>query len=218
VICPVLNDSTYFFYLFASPIPFIPRVFWLSNSNSASVLYAQHWLEIYRIQSTFLSTISNLSLYQKSCSNKRSDPGNTQNSYARILSSQPLGLSSDFQQLSSSNSYYTPKGVGGGSHNGPSNNNNRSKELSTIVVAQLAVLVTTIGEDNWDSTVAQIREVCQMFQLQCFIFFSLFVFSLTFNFSALRTKRFWSLHQIFQKTRFYLLQSNFPDWTQACKS
>ncbi len=172
MICSVLNDCTYFSYLFASPIPLIPRVFWLSNSSPVSVLYVQHWLEIHRIQSTFLPTISNLSLYQNSTRSKRSDPDNTQNSYARILSSQPPGLSSDFQQLSSSNTHYTPKGVGGGSHNGPSNH--RSRELSTIVVAQLAVLVTTIGEDNWDSTVAQIREVCQMSKLQCFMFFSFY--------------------------------------------
>lgn len=83
-------------------------------------------------------------------------PSNFGSNSNSLSSSHYPALPSGAQQLPISSSQYAPKGVGGGASNGPST---RSSELTKIVVAQLAVLVTTIREDNWDSTVLQIRQV-----------------------------------------------------------
>lgn len=81
---------------------------------------------------------------------------NSGSNWNSLSSSHYPALPSGVQQLSISSSQYAPKGVGGGANNGPST---RSSELTKIVVAQLTVLVTTIRQDNWDSTVRQIRQV-----------------------------------------------------------
>lgn len=106
------------------------------------------------------ANIPNLSAYSNLNNNIKSVADSIPNSYSYNSSSHPPGLSSRSQQLTTPTSNYAPKGVVGGATGGPSiSSSARPTELSKIVIAQLAVLITTIKEDNWDSAVAQIREV-----------------------------------------------------------
>lgn len=57
----------------------------------------------------------------------------------------------------SSSSSTTPTGTNSSTH---SSNTNKNSELTQIVVAQLTVLSTTIRDENWDSTVNHIHQVC----------------------------------------------------------
>ncbi|KAK9243263.1 hypothetical protein V1506DRAFT_516426 [Lipomyces tetrasporus] len=53
-----------------------------------------------------------------------------------------------------------PSGAGGGGGGSSNPSGNRPTELSKIVGAQIVVLVSTIKEDKWDTTVKQIRQLC----------------------------------------------------------
>ncbi|KAK9362606.1 hypothetical protein V1504DRAFT_487975 [Lipomyces starkeyi] len=64
--------------------------------------------------------------------------------------------SSSAASLSSS----LPPGAGGGGGGSSNLSGNRPTELSKIVGAQIVVLVSTIKEDKWDTTVKQIRQLC----------------------------------------------------------
>ncbi|KAK9374304.1 uncharacterized protein V1513DRAFT_470794 [Lipomyces chichibuensis] len=64
--------------------------------------------------------------------------------------------SSSAASLSSS----LPTGAGGGGGGSSNLSGNRPTELSKIVGAQIVVLVSTIKEDKWDTTVKQIRQLC----------------------------------------------------------
>ncbi|KAK9455889.1 Not1-domain-containing protein, partial [Dipodascopsis uninucleata] len=68
------------------------------------------------------------------------------------------------QRASSSSPSLSSSGVGGGgggsSTSSSSSLGSRPTELSKIVGAQIVVLVSTIKEDKWDTTVKQIRQLC----------------------------------------------------------
>ncbi|KAK9365989.1 hypothetical protein V1509DRAFT_674546 [Lipomyces kononenkoae] len=98
-------------------------------------------------------------------------PSNTTGQIAPLSNSSSFSKPLHSQQQSSSAASLPsslPPGAGGGGGGSSNLSGNRPTELSKIVGAQIVVLVSTIKEDKWDTTVKQIRQLCDQNGLEVY--------------------------------------------------